>query len=358
MPAKPRSEIFDPNSVGVYHCWNRLVQRRHLFGFDALSGKDYCYRKTWVRNRFRELAAVMAVDVLDFAVLGNHLHLVLRNRPDIVQSWSDDEVARRWWRVCPDRRNRDGSVPEPKPCEIQHLLDDIAQYRSRLSDISWMMRLACQTIGRRANKEDNVDGRFFAKRFDCDRLETVQDLLACSLYVDLNVVHAGIAETPEDSEFTSAYDRIHSRWQRTRNEMQTSVSLPLPEEADAWLAPIFLDERAEAYTGPTGPAESSDVECATETAEQREPLCNPIGSARISNKGFLPMTLECYLSLLDTVGRMVRSDKRGRIPADLPPILERLNVLNVEPRGLLESVWEFFRSKSSRLDRPAFAAPG
>ena len=34
MPSKPRSDVFDPDEVGVYHCWNRLVQRRHLFDFN------------------------------------------------------------------------------------------------------------------------------------------------------------------------------------------------------------------------------------------------------------------------------------------------------------------------------------
>ena len=184
---------------------------RHLFGYDSLTGKDYHYRKVWVRDRFKELAGAMAIDVLDYAILDNHLHVVLRNRPDIVRTWSDDEVARRWWFVCPARRNEDGSVPDPKPCEIGLLLPKAHEYRWRLSDISWMMRLACQPIARRANKEDQVDGRFFAKRYECQRLETWADVLCCSIYVDLNVVRAGIAETPEESEFTSAFDRIRAR---------------------------------------------------------------------------------------------------------------------------------------------------
>ena len=211
MPAKPRSKIFDPDQVGVYHCWNRLVRRHSLFGLDRLTGKDYSYRKDWVRDRLRELAGAMAIDVLDYAILDNHLHVVLRNRPDIVSSWSDEEVARRWWFVCPDRKNKDGSIPDPKPCEIGLLLQDVKEYRRRLSDISWMMRLACQPIAWRANREDGVDGRFFAKRFDCARLKTPADVLACSIYVDLNWISAGMAETPEESTFTSAYDRIRAR---------------------------------------------------------------------------------------------------------------------------------------------------
>ena len=40
----------------------------------------------------------------------------------------------------------------------------------------------------------------------------------------------------------------------------------------------------------------------------------------------LPYNFADYLELVDWTGRAVREDKRGNIPAHLPPILERLNV--------------------------------
>ncbi len=334
MPAKPRSSVFDPDVVGVYHCWNRLVRQRHLFGWDALTGRDFSYRKDWVRNRFRELAGKMAIEVLDYAILDNHLHVVLRNRPDLVATWSDDEIARRWWFVCPDRRNDDGSIPEPKPCEIALLLPNVDEYRSRLSDISWMMRLACQPIALRANKEDGVEGRFFAKRFDCRRLKTEADILNCSLYVDLNWIRAGLASSPETSQFTSAFDRIQARWQRVRREMNPSTAAQLPPPADDWLAPIFLDERSEV---PAISATSHDM---SGREFHNKNLANPIGSARLSDKGFLPITTDQYLSLLDAVGRIIRRGARGRIPAHLPPILQRLGL---EPQPWLNSLLKRFR---------------
>ena len=48
---------------------------------------------------------------------------------------------------------------------------------------------------------------------------------------------------------------------------------------------------------------------------------------RASDLGFLSLTPEQYLSLLDWTGRQVRQDKRGSIPADLAPILERLQIV-------------------------------
>ena len=338
MPAKPRSEVFDPDNVGVYHCWNRVVQRRHLFGLDQITGKDFSYRKQWLLDRLQELAAVFAIDVLDYAILDNHLHLVLRNRPEIVEQWDDLELAKRWWMLCPERKNEDGSATEPTAAELAYFKQDADKLRERISNISWFMRLLCQPIARRANREDDVDGRFFAKRFDCKRLESVADLLACSLYVDLNVVHAGIANTPEESAFTSAFDRTRSRWWVAQGQLDAPVceSLDDKAEADAWLAPVFLDEAAEAF-------ESIDEASAA----------NPIGAARASNKGFLPITCQQYLELLDHVGRMIRTDKHGHIPHDLPAILDRLNV-GVE--NLLGTIVDFFSGPSSFRAAPEFSS--
>ena len=49
-------------------------------------------------------------------------------------------------------------------------------------------------------------------------------------------------------------------------------------------------------------------------------------AARASNRGFLPLSLDDYLALLDWTGRQIRWDKRGAIPADLRPILQRLAI--------------------------------
>ena len=101
MARTPRGEVFEEDVVGVYHCVNRCVRRAFLCGHDPLSGKSFDHRKLWIRNRMEELAAIFGIDVLDYAVLANHFHAVLRNRPDVVAEWSDEEVARRWWNLFP-----------------------------------------------------------------------------------------------------------------------------------------------------------------------------------------------------------------------------------------------------------------
>ena len=214
MPGAPRRDVFEPAVVGIYHCYNRCSQRAFLCGLDPVTGQDFSHRKQWLRGRLKELAAAMAVDVLDYAILDSHFHVVLRNRPDLVEGWSDEEVVRRWWLVSPDRRDENGEPAEINNIELRSKLADkeeVAEHRSRLSDISWLMRMACQPIARRANRESKVTGRFFAHRFGCERILDMAGLLACSMYVDLNLVRAGIADSPEDSEYTSAFDRIRGR---------------------------------------------------------------------------------------------------------------------------------------------------
>jgi len=51
----------------------------------------------------------MSVDVCGFAVMSNHVHLVVRIRPGVAASWSAEEVVRRWWKVNDLVRPLDGS---------------------------------------------------------------------------------------------------------------------------------------------------------------------------------------------------------------------------------------------------------
>jgi len=143
--------------------------------------------------------------------MSNHLHSVLRNRPDLTAQWSAEEVARRWRRLFPRRREPDGTPAEPSELEIAELLRDLRQleiYRNRLSSISWFHRCLNQYIACRANAEDDCKGRFWEGRFRSERLETPAAVLACSVYVDLNPIRAGKADTPEESDYTSIQARI------------------------------------------------------------------------------------------------------------------------------------------------------
>ena len=95
MARLARADLFDPAEVSVVHCINRCVRRCFLCGDDPHTGANYDHRKAWLERRLAFLAGQFGIDVLGFAILSNHFHLVLRNRPDVVAAWSDSEVASR-----------------------------------------------------------------------------------------------------------------------------------------------------------------------------------------------------------------------------------------------------------------------
>jgi hypothetical protein len=138
--------VIDEDRVGTYHCINRCVRRAYLCGNDSVSGKSYEHRRAWLQNRLEELAGLFAIDVLAFAVMSNHIHVVVRNRPDVVAGWSDKEVARRWLLLFPAVRDDDGSPVAPTAKQLKAITSDrqrLAELRRRLSSISWLMRSIC-----------------------------------------------------------------------------------------------------------------------------------------------------------------------------------------------------------------------
>jgi hypothetical protein len=136
-----------------------------------------------------------------------------------------------------------------------------------LADIGWFMRCINEPVARRANREDGCSGRFWEGRYKLQALLDETALLRCMTYVDLNPIRAGIAPTPESSDYTSIQARIRRK--------------------DAHLLPI----------------------------------------TRSSEHGFpLPLTRREYLELVDWSGRAVQPGKRGRVPDSSPPILERIGL--------------------------------
>ena len=314
MPRVKRVEICAEEEVQAFHLINRCVRRTFLCGKDRRSGRDYSHRKEWIRERLEEMAGIFGIDVLSFAVLSNHLHVVVRTRPDVVKEWSADEVALRWWRLFPQRRDESGSPAGPTEFELNAIRNDtsgLKEKRRRLKDISWFMRCLAEPIARRGNKDDDVTGRFWEGRFKAQPLLDETAITACMAYVDLNPIRAGIAATPETSDFTSVKDRIDDRASAADVSTPDAQDVRIEHGSKAgWLAPIAL-------------------------APPRNKVREKSNARRASNKGCLSMSLDQYLRLLDWTGRQIRVkkagsvSKAGSIPADCAPILERLE-LNAE----------------------------
>ena len=124
MARVARVVAFASDEIATIHVMNRVVRRCFLMGIDELTGKNYDHRKTWVENELKRLSTGFGIDLLTFAILSNHFHLILRSRPDVVATWDDTEVARRWLILCPVRKSADGGAAEPSEPELNSIRFD------------------------------------------------------------------------------------------------------------------------------------------------------------------------------------------------------------------------------------------
>ena len=282
MP-RARKTLISLDATPYYHCVSRCVRRAFLCGEDNQSGRSFEHRRQWIEDRLLEIAGVFAIDVAAYAVMSNHYHAVLHIDSEKAELWSDDEVAERWHRLFHGSLLSQRYIRGENLTGAEHKVvgKQIAEWRWRLMSISWFMRCVNEPIAREANLEDNVSGHFWESRFRSQALLDEKALAACMAYVDLNPIRAGMARTPESSEYTSIKHRI--------------------ERARASQLPNRLAQQPSALMPFAG--------------NPREPM--PAG---------LPFRLTDYLELVDWSGRIIRENKKGAIPEDLPDILQRLNL--------------------------------
>ena len=153
------------------------------------------------------------------------------------------------------------------------------------------MKCLNEPIARQANQEDGCTGHFWEARFKSQALLTEEALLSCMTYVDLNPVRAKIARTPETSEYTSIKERITPSF-NLLEAIQQQCHQGVLNHFDLPLKPLV------------------QFESGIHFREQQGVLL-----------GFSD-----YLELVDYTGKMVRKDKRGVIPFQLPSILQRLGI--------------------------------
>ncbi len=276
MMARPRQTIVSLEDTPYYHCCSRVVRKAFLCGIDNVTGENFEHRREWVDSRILELATIFAIDICAYAVMSNHLHVVVKVDTDKAKQWSDKEVLIQW------HKGFKGTLLTQKylkgealnQFERQTVDECVTEYRKRLIDISWFMRSLSEPIARMANKEDECTGRFWEGRFKSQALLDEAALLACMAYVDLNPIRANVAATPETSDYTSIQRRINSA---IKGEQPTEL-LPF------------------------------------------------VGNEHLNMTNGLKFNVKDYIKLIDDTGRIIREDKHGAISSSSQDILNRLNI--------------------------------
>ena len=289
----PRSQLISLDATPHYHVVSRCVRRQFLCGFDQLSGCDFSHRRDWIRTRIFELQEVFAIKVCAYAVMSNHFHLVLSVDQQQAMDWDDLEVAQRWMKLFGGTALVRSFAAGETLSKAQNsaVYVKLKEYRKRLFDISWFMRCLNEPIARQANAEDNTTGRFWQGRFKSQALLDEAALIAAMAYVDLNPIRAGMAQTPEESDYTSIQQRVLEQDSKIRCREKSTLD-QLPEDLQVAIGKLM----------PFGDQAPED----------------PTSS--------IPYDLRDYLDLVDWSGRALIEGKRGSIPENLPPILERLKI--------------------------------
>ncbi len=298
MAANARRKLLGRARKAVFHCTARCVRRAFLCGLDPTSGEDYSHRRDWIVNRQQQLAQLFTIEVEFRAELSNHLHVVLRTRPEIAARLRPREVARRWLTITKLAKCMSDEMPEPDEKRIDKLVGNkkqIEKLRRRLSKISWFMGILLENIARRANFEDHCGGRFWETRFKCREITDASGLLLCGIYVDLNPIRAGEADSPETARYTSLFQRLEAQSQRKNAR----------DRADGWMAELTLR-----------PERKADEALAYSSRSGR----------RASDLGVLPISLEDYVMLFKWTARLLKSGERSKIPKDLEGVLDKLDV--------------------------------
>src|SRR5690606_7805545 len=240
--------------------------------------------------RIKQLAAVFAIDVAAYAVMSNHFHVVLRVDAERAGEWSRDAVIDRWRALFagPPLVQRLVAGDSLLDAELAAIESVVETWRDRLTDISWFMRCLNEHVARLANAEDRCKGRFWEGRFRCQALLDDTALLSCMAYVDLTPIRAGIASTPESSDFTSIQERLGITGATDPHPIAQSNDSPTPPQANLL------------------------------------PFAGMLGNAK--PQASIPFALTDYAELIEWTGRAIRDDKPGYIPENTPRILQRLDI--------------------------------
>jgi REP element-mobilizing transposase RayT len=261
-----RRQLISLEDTPYYHCYVRCVRRAFICGDDKYSGKNYDHRRKWIKDKIMSQVEIFAIDCCAYAVMSNHYHVVLCVDEQKGRDWDKREVLRRWSELysmsyLTNKYYKYESLTKP---ELDAVYVEIEVYRDRLMDISWFMRGINESTARRANAEDNCKGRFWEGRFKSQALLDEKAVLTCMAYVDLNPIRAKMAETPEDSDYTSIQERMIKK----KTKLKSFGNLD----------------------------------------------------------GDIAFAMDDYLCLVDATGRAIVSENTGYVPADLPDILHRLGL--------------------------------
>ncbi|MDR2463399.1 MAG: transposase [Verrucomicrobiales bacterium] len=192
----PRIKIPSAESAAVYHCISRTVNGERLFG-DA--------EAEMFRKQMWQVAEFCGVEILTYAVMSNHFHILVRVPKAVTVS--DAELLRRHRVLHPKPTKYQAAKFEFLKQQLAADGDAAAAKRWRkqqfalMGDVSQFMKLLKQRFSIWFNKTHERFGALWSERFKSVLVENSAALTVMAAYIDLNPVRAGLSTDPKDYRY-------------------------------------------------------------------------------------------------------------------------------------------------------------
>lgn len=195
----------------VYHCISRTVNGERLL--DDLA-REILRRQLWL------VAEYCGVEVLTYAILANHFHVLVRV-PQQVRPPDDAELLRRYRLLYPQPTRYQSAKLAVIQAQLATNGPEAVAWRRRqlalMGDISPFMKLFKQRFSIWFNKRHRRFGTLWAERFKSILVEPQGTALpTMAAYIDLNHVRAGLVTDPKDGRFCGYAEAVAGHAQARR----------------------------------------------------------------------------------------------------------------------------------------------
>jgi len=200
-----RIKVAPETGEAMYHCISRAVAAAWLFDDVA---------KEVFRRQLRRAADYCGVQVVTYAILSNHFHVIVRV-PQAAPI-SEGELLRRYALYCdaakPDDRARLATLRACLAANGPKAEEWRRRQRAQMGDVSAFMKKWKQRFSIWFNRNHRRIGTLWASRFTSTLVQpTGFAPEVASAYVDLNAVRANIVLDPKDYRFCGYAEAVAGR---------------------------------------------------------------------------------------------------------------------------------------------------
>lgn len=191
----PRIKINPRSSGAAYHCMSRTVNSERCLDDTA---KEIFRKQLW------QIADYCGVQILTYAIMSNHFHVLLR--VPARTAISDKELLRRYLVLYPKPTKYQAARIEEVAERLKKGDSDAESWRKQqmalMGDVSQFMKLLKQRFSIWFNRTHNRHGTLWSERFKSVLVEGRGHVLSTmAAYIDLNPVRAGLVADPKDYRF-------------------------------------------------------------------------------------------------------------------------------------------------------------